>query len=310
MEDGNKASTSTSEGSGTKKDQKPDEDNRGAGKARLSGAMRRKLKLLKDSGVDITTLDYVSLKGKSIGTIVRGTPSGSFKRTASTRSTPTDQPSTSKRVRQEETSGTKLSYRSVVTGIRTAVVPLDYPKNIMTEEEAKKVKLRVTQKIDETGEEGPNFEGCRLIDGYLGFICVDRRSFTWLEDLLGSSGEYRVLEVKDLPNKIKVAALFPEKAETKIIFNRIETQNKSLKCSNWRVLGGGKVDDRGYSLILTIDEASKESLEKLNYRPFYLFHRAFFRVLEEKDRNKAGEEAMEVATEAGDGQVSTGQPPT
>ena len=219
-----------------------------------------------------------------------------MKRTVTDRETPEE-----KEAKKQRGEGTP-SYSGALSGLKVAVVQATYPEGRMTPKDAEKVHSLLTKEIDKMELPAPRFEGSRWMGEYQGFICVNEATFSFLKKAVETTGEFKVYKAKDLPPRVKVMALFPKKEEEKVVFRRLEYQN-DLSTLKWKILKSW-VDEKGYQMVLAIDTETKEKLEKLQWKPFYLAARTQFRLLEEKDNSKENDQ-----NEPQDGSTSSASEP-
>lgn len=181
----------------------------------------------------------------------------------------------------------RMSYRSVLaapTVIKVAVIPTEYPDRLLTEEEADKIQAKIIRKIMEATVIAPRYDGCRFMDGMVGFKCLDEDSKVFLEDNLSEDG-FKVVEMKDLPPRIKAIAYTTGRDDPGKFLSVLQKQNVGLNTSKWRILRH-KVDERGGQFILAIDAAGKEYLERCSFSPCYLLSRIAMRILQEKEKEE------------------------
>lgn len=275
---------------------------------KLKASQRRKLKKLRAMGVDTSKILVPRNVPFDISCV---TPNQPVKRTVTQRNTPDET-----LVKKQKTKEDKPSYSGVLSGIRAAVVLTTYPEGQMTLEDAREVGRLLAVAIDRDCDReelpAPRFEGSRWMGEYQGYICADEASFFYLKTVMEAAGKYKVYQAKDLPPKTKVLAVFPEVAPEKTVFKRLEFQNSGLSCKKWKILRS-KVDEKGYHMVIAIDNVTKTILEKVQYRPYYLGIRVHFKLLEERRTTpEVSSESMETAEPAEDQDgfaSSSGQPP-
>jgi len=240
---------------------------------RLSTAQRKKLKKMREQGIDTSNIRVEPRAAAPINS----TPGHAVKRTMTEEKTPDEE--IVKRLKEGGTGG--HSAPSAVF-IKAAVVFATYPRRQMTEADGARVNLLIEQAIDNMEEgESPNFEGSRWMGDYQGYICSNEATFFFLRKAVEVTGEFKVFLPKKLPPRIKVMAHFLRKEDEETVLRRLKGQNRGLNVEKWKILKS-KVDGRGYHMVLAIDWASKEALEELNWRPHYSVTRVHFRLLEER----------------------------
>lgn len=250
---------------------------------KITTAQRRRLKRLREQGVDTSK---IRVEPRAAATTT-STPGQAVKRSVSARKTPDE-----KVVKKPKEVGT-TSYASVTSGIRAVVVLATYPEGRMAQEDAGKVHLLVEKAIDSLEDEpGPRFEASRWLGEYLGYICANEASLLFLRKAAEATGEFRVFLPKELPPRIKVMVQLPKQEAEATVFRRLEKQN-GVCCKRWKILRS-KVDEKGYQMILAIDEHSRNILQSFDWKLYYTSFRVQFRLLEEKGK-AAQEEKMEVA---------------
>lgn len=274
---------------------------------KLKASQRRKLKKLRSMGVDTSKILVPRNVPFDISCV---TPNQPVKRTVTQRNTPDET-----LVKKPKTKEDKPSYSGVLSGIRAAVVLTTYPEGQMTLEDAGDVDRLLAEAIDRDCDReelpAPRFEGSRWMGEYQGYICADETTFFYLRTVMEAAGKYKVYQAKDLPPKTKVLAVFPKVAPEKTVFKRLEFQNSGLSCKKWKILRS-KVDEKGYHMVIAIDNATKTVLENVQYRPYYLGIRVHFKLLEERrTAPDVSSEPMETAEPAEDEDgfaSSSGQP--
>lgn len=220
------------------------------------------------------------------------TPGRAVKRTTTDRETPEDK--ITKKSREDESS---QSFKAALTGIRVSIIPGNYPEETMSEEEGNKFIRSFYTKSDISEGPLPTYEGVKWMGDHLGYICTDQGGIKFLRELAAEMKcGYRVVETKDLPPKAKVATCFPEEASNELIMQRLKKYNAGLDCTRWKFLKS-RMDDKGYSVILAIDEKTKQLLANKQNRLHYMCGKVTFRHLEDKE-HPATAETSQMETEA------------
>ncbi|XP_057655048.1 uncharacterized protein LOC130893180 [Diorhabda carinulata] len=181
--------------------------------------------------------------------------------------------------------------------IRLSIVPVDYPKGILTKSQADEIELALISHIKPgKAGTGPQFSYMSFLQKTLIAGCKNFETKRWLEDVvpklkIRNVGTLKILSTRELErtDKLpKVTMFVPNpiaKKPTSTLLSLIKTQNVGLETENWRILG---LNDKpgGMSLTLLIDNNSLATLEKLNLKACLGLTQAKFTII--RGRKESG----------------------
>ncbi|XP_023312080.1 uncharacterized protein LOC111692351 [Anoplophora glabripennis] len=258
------------------------------GRKKLSGAQKRKLKKLRKAEAG-KGQGPVTEPGSSTTLTPQAAepgPSGlGKKRGRSDGSEPISDRPVSKRPKATGQRG--KTYGEALSGIQAVVVPHGYPEVRMDEDQMGLVQSALLGAIDGIAGEGtrPRFLECRRRGGTLAITAFNEESLQWLKTTTASlvpweGARLSAVEPRDLPKFTKFIVWIPgHPDEPETIMRRLENQNGELRTGAWRLINR-KVEEKGQTLVLSVDEMSVKVLQKEGFRPFLNFTRVLFRNLE------------------------------
>lgn len=245
-----------------------------------SGAAKRKQKKAGSSQPQTDRLRELQLKGQT------------SKRGRSDSSTPDSAKNTVPNKRWKDQPGP--SFSGVVTSIKMAVVPKDYPKSRLSEKEMELVQQALLARIEPDSESKPQFQGTKFEQGALMLYCRNLVTKIWLQDKTATlvpweGAELKAVLAKDLIVSCRVIFEAPaelKKAKPSEILEKIEGQNGGLLTKDWKVIHS-KETTKGQTLVCVVDMASLAVLEARKMVIYIGFNSVRLTNL---DKKKAGNE--------------------
>lgn len=172
---------------------------------------------------------------------------------------------------------TTASYKEMVSGVKMAVLPRDYPNTALTTEQMNTIKQLLLKKIlsEEDKVVKPAFLGLSYKVGYMAIHCKDIATSEWLKRAVLNASPWEgaalcATEESKMPHSQIAIGIFPDSLsrDNQGILNYIKRQNEGLHVDIWRTLRrierGSKI-----TMVLAIDQKSaaslKESKGKINY---------------------------------------------
>lgn len=165
--------------------------------------------------------------------------------------------------------------------VKMIITVTDYPRTVLTEEQAKQVKEAVLkQVVDQTvSKTKPHFAGCNFVQGYLVFDCLDQQTITWLqyrarELNLWDGCSLKAISERHLKNSdmFTVKLTDSEHDSDEDITNFLSKQNDGIETSKW-IFAERKLDEKTKTveLLLKVDPVSAKALHELNNKLNYKF---------------------------------------
>lgn len=168
------------------------------------------------------------------------------------------------------------SFSDTVKAVRMAIVPLDYPKTKLTDEDFKSLTADVKQKIFEQRREAtkPNFTRLPQIKaGWMILHCEDRATADWVKSQhIGREKLCKIVEEADFPKEQTLVGFFQGSAEEEndMILGMVQGQNKDLDTESWKVLHRENHNTCA-ELTIELDSRSAEQLKAMKYTVRYGF---------------------------------------
>ncbi|GJQ70298.1 hypothetical protein Trydic_g22736 [Trypoxylus dichotomus] len=158
---------------------------------------------------------------------------------------------------------TGKSYSGVLTDIRMAIMPENYPESAISQEQAELIRNCILQELDKlnVGGSEPKFSEVRHRAGMLRAVCVDAGTCSWLAGLVRNLAPWDCAKLKlvredDLPKPIKALVWIPgPQMVSDQILHRFKVQNQKLPMSSWRVVST-KADPKGQQMVVAMGESS------------------------------------------------------
>jgi len=150
-----------------------------------------------------------------------------------------------------------------------AIIPREYPRDRLTEEEAMGMKREIIDWIDEV-DEGPRFEGSKYIDGRLEFVCSDHPSKVFLANFLRAKKMWglKLVEASELVKKHTIIITLAEQDEPQKIISRLLKQNRPLSTDKWKFISLKK-EGPCYYLVIGVEDDTMRLLEQWNWMLCY-----------------------------------------
>lgn len=234
---------------------------------KTTGAVDRKLRKEREPGTSVTSL----------------------KRGRSDTSTPESVKKSRPLLKKGRSDGTQTTFKDALTIIKTAVVPEDYPKTKLTEEQSTQTQQAILDKIKPGMAVSPQFQGAKFEQGALLLYCSNEETWSWLYSTVDSlkpwdGANLKVILAKDLQSMEKVIFTAPrelKEAKPDVIFKKIEGQNGGLSTEDWKVLHT-KQTDNGQTIVCLIDAEAVRTLETRGMFIFLGFNKVKLALLGKK----------------------------
>jgi len=174
-----------------------------------------------------------------------------------------------------------------------AVVGEDYPGTPISRENFVDIQRAIGRLVDELPEEGFT---PRLVDSNEAkwaaiMACHDKLTKDWLASRVSTleaweGSRIKIVGLDAFPTYKRVAAWFLGPVEeTERYFLWLRRLNQGLDTRHWRVYESGE-EPNGVHLVLSIDTASIDTLERMKWRPFSGVGQATFSLLGTKPEGK------------------------
>ncbi|XP_069967518.1 uncharacterized protein [Bactrocera oleae] len=198
--------------------------------------------------------------------------------------------------------GGQRKYSEALKGIRMAVLPRNYPAEVLGPEELTALQDSIMDEVYNGCGYTGSFHGVYFRSGMLLVDCKDERTTTWLAEIAPKLNGWRgpVLCAKrgeDIPPMHCMTVFLPRSAGKPYEFalGLIRNQNDGLGTSAWRVVDSN-IEDAGWRLNITIDDESYKFIRKEGFRLNFRFSSVVMRPWRPKTTPAEGtaEEAMVV----------------
>uniref|UniRef100_A0A1B0GPC7 DUF4780 domain-containing protein n=1 Tax=Phlebotomus papatasi TaxID=29031 RepID=A0A1B0GPC7_PHLPP len=234
-------------------------------KRKFTTSQRKQLRRLLDSGVE-----YDDAAAQVLSRPRPSPPAVSEKRKRSDNATPPES-------RDSKKPKANTSYGEVLKTYRVSLIHKEHPVQMLTREQMNLLETALSEEIINIPEGGPRvqFRNWFTRPGWVMVDCADEISEGWLMGTVTSKQlavGVPVIAVKgdDMPKTAACTMWIPaaDKTPPASILERIRKQN-DLQTERWRIL---KVDsdEKGRTIVLSIDENSINKLKKVNMKVFYL----------------------------------------
>jgi hypothetical protein len=169
----------------------------------------------------------------------------------------------------------------------------DYPGNQVSKDNFVAIQKAVGQLVNELPEEGftPGLVDSYWAKGAAIMVCQDQETCDWLTRSVPNmraweGSRLKVVGLEALPTFKRVAAWIPgpmEDMDTPL--QRLCRLNQGLETAQWRVYEC-REEPNGVRLVLSIDQDSVTTLERLQWKPFSGVEKAVFSLLGAKSQEK------------------------
>lgn len=169
-------------------------------------------------------------------------------------------------------------------GVKIIVAMADYPRAVLTEEQAKLVKDAILKLVVDVNASNkatkPHFDGCNFIKGYLVFDCLDQPTITWLQHRsrelqLWDGCALRAMSEKVFRNSnmFSLHLSDSEQNSNEEIGNFLSKQNDGIDTSKW-IFAERKLNEKTKTvdLMIKVDPVSVKALHELNFKLNYKFN--------------------------------------
>nr|AMS38364.1 hypothetical protein [Bactrocera tryoni] len=200
-------------------------------------------------------------------------------------------------------------YADAVKGIRMAVLPQNYPAELLTSEELTVLQDLLMEEVFRGDEYAASFLGVDFKGGMIQVDCKDERSANWLREfapkLEGWKGPVLCAKrAEDVPIMHSMTMFLPRCGDKPYEFalGLVKNQNLGLSISAWRVVSSKveKIGDMiGWRLYLYIDDESYKYVRAASFRLFYRFSTVVMRP--HKPAATGSKEADKAATQQSGG---------
>lgn len=188
------------------------------------------------------------------------------------------------------------SYRDIAgatrVGIRNAVPMTEAQMRLVHDALVETIFLR-GESLNNRGD-GPKFLGFTHKTGWILVTCENQSSKDWLAEEISRckpwpEASLSIMEDSELPRPVTATVLIPlsEAPTVARALSIIRYQNEGLFPEHWRVLNE-KVEEGGIVAVLSLDEASVETLRACDFRVTIGFRKMLFRIKGEHKNQTSG----------------------
>ncbi|XP_070509666.1 uncharacterized protein [Chironomus tepperi] len=155
------------------------------------------------------------------------------------------------------------------TGLTIAILPSNYPENILTEDNVNELQSSVENMIDQLpiADLFPRFKSSIYEFGYWRVSCVDEFTKDWFINYIATSTSFdliQILSIDQIP-KHHFTANIPEKPfEITKILRMIHKQNSNLDTSRWEILQSIEYAE-GFTVTFEVDPLSFNFIKMNNH---------------------------------------------
>ncbi|XP_055708960.1 uncharacterized protein LOC129805214 [Phlebotomus papatasi] len=242
-------------------------------KRKFTTSQRKHLRRLLDSGVK-----YEDAAAQVLSKPKPSPPVTSEKRKRSDNATPPEN-------RDSKKPKANVSYSETLKTFRVCLIHKEHPVQMLTREQMNLLEAALSEEIVNIPEDGPRvqFRNWFTRPGWVMVDCADEISEGWIMGVVTQKqlvGGVQVKAVKgeNMPKTATCTMWIPatDKTPPGSILERIRKQN-DLQTERWRVL---KIDtdEKGRTIVLSIDENSINKLKKVNMKVFYLLRQIEIRL--------------------------------
>lgn len=180
----------------------------------------------------------------------------------------------------------RMAYSLAVGGdLQVVIFPRDDRHRSLTAAEAVHIRGELVKLLDEAPDPVPRFSDSGLVKGAFRVTCADEASASWIlgaalavPGVNGEPAAYLAMRLKDMPVLKKASVFIPGAVVAHgLVLRRLQRQNPDLRTEVWKLLHQ-ESRDTGQLLVLGVDAASREVLERLECRPYYELSRVQFRL--------------------------------
>lgn len=164
--------------------------------------------------------------------------------------------------------------------VRMIIVMPDYPRTVLTEDQAKLVKDAILKLVvEKTSKTRPQFTGCNFSKGYLIFDCCDQQTITWIQQRARELALWEGCALRAISEKaLKDSDMFmlkladAEQDTDEDISNFLNKQNDGIDTTKWLFVAR-KFDEQSKTVELTLklDPHSAKTLHERDYKLNYKF---------------------------------------
>jgi hypothetical protein len=154
----------------------------------------------------------------------------------------------------------------------------------LSNEQTKKLRANLCERLDATdpGANRPCFESNFLTHGALNFVCANNTSRDWLlkqitemEELDGAKLVATTAQEESLRTKLTMTIHDHEFSTEEQIFTRLKGANVGLDTSKWRILRTLRDDHKGRTILVSVDDASRDFILSHGKKLYYQLQRLY-----------------------------------
>jgi hypothetical protein len=172
-----------------------------------------------------------------------------------------------------------------------AIVCEDYPGSQVSKDNFVAIKKAEGRLVDELPREAftPGLVESYWAKGAAIMVCQDQETCDWLTGSVPNMRAWegyrlKVVSLENLPTFKRVATSIPGPVEdTDTSLQRLRRLNRGLETAQWRV-NESKEEISGVQLLLSIDQQSVATLERLQWKPFSGVAKTVFSLLGAKSQ--------------------------
>lgn len=177
----------------------------------------------------------------------------------------------------EEAGATSASYATVAKVTKVAVLPSNFPQEVLTREELADLEDALVKEMSKGWHKTLLFGGIHFRQGYLVVDCEDQDTVEWLtctaSSLVTKNGVGLVTKAgEDIPKPYIITAYLPKSRNQSVeeTFSLLRATNNGLNTDSWKVLRITE-EESGQILVAGIDHRSREYIMNHDYSLRYRF---------------------------------------
>ncbi|XP_055836608.1 uncharacterized protein LOC129905205 [Episyrphus balteatus] len=170
-----------------------------------------------------------------------------------------------------------LSYASVATGIKVAVLPKDFPEASLSADELSTLEEAIIEEVSLGWTHKLKFNGLHYRTGFLLVDCVGQPTADWLKLKASELQNWKGTELMaclgdDIPKMQHITVFLPKSSgqEDRKSLALIQAQNEGLAIQAWKVLKS-TAEGKGQLMVISIDSKSTEAIVKAQHELHYKF---------------------------------------
>ncbi|XP_039969673.1 uncharacterized protein LOC120781517 [Bactrocera tryoni] len=194
-------------------------------------------------------------------------------------------------------------YADALKGIRMAVLPLNYPAEILKAAELTALQNLLMEEVYRGCKDPVRFHGVHFKGGFMQLDCRNEDSVNWLREIAPKLTGWKgptlcVRRGEDIPIMHSMTVLLPrcEGKHFEFALGLLRNQNRGINTSAWRVVDS-KMEGAGWRLNLCVNDESYKVIRKEGFRLSYRYSEVVIRPYKPKTTEKE-DEKMQVDEES------------